>query len=86
MIRSGKYKLSYSHGTPPEFEMYDLEADPGEFDNLADDPDLREARNSLLARILEKWRDADAMDTAIRQSQKSRFLMRGTMSMEDVDF
>jgi len=86
MIRSGKYKLSYNHGIPPEFEMYDLEADPGEFDNIAEDPDLREARNSLLGRILEKWGDVDAMDTAIRQSQKSRFLMRETMVMDDVDF
>ncbi|MCH8816902.1 MAG: sulfatase-like hydrolase/transferase [Chloroflexi bacterium] len=85
MIRSGKYKLSYNHGSPPEFELYDLEADPGEFDNRADDPALRDVRDRLLARILDKWGDADAMDAEIRASQKARLLMREVMTA-DRDF
>ncbi|MCH8236212.1 MAG: sulfatase-like hydrolase/transferase, partial [Chloroflexi bacterium] len=85
MIRSGKYKLSYNHGSPPEYELYDLEADPGEFDNRADDPALRDVRDRLLARILDKWGDADAMDAEIRASQKARLLMREVMTA-DRDF
>ena len=86
MTGSGKEKRSYSHGQPPEFELYDLETDPGEFDNRADDPALRDVRDRLLARILDKWGDADAMDAEIRASQKARFLMREVMSADDRDF
>ena len=86
MLREGKYKLSYNHGDPPEFELYDLESDPGEFDNRADDPALREVRDHLLARILDKWGDADAMDAEIRASQKARYLMREVMTAGDRDF
>lgn len=86
MIRRGQFKLSYNHGEPQEFELYDLESDPGEFDNRADDPALAEVKADLLSRILEKWGDAAAMDDEIRYSQRARFLMRETMSMQDVDF
>ncbi|MQG67192.1 MAG: DUF4976 domain-containing protein [SAR202 cluster bacterium] len=89
MVRHGQYKLSYNHGVPPEFELYDLIADPGEFDNRADDPALSDVKQLLLARIMQKWDargGADALDAEIRGSQKARYLMRETMSMEDVDF
>ena len=39
MIRMGKYKYVYhtpaDAGHPAERELYDLQSDPGEFDNLA---------------------------------------------------
>ena len=40
---------------PPEFELYDLEADPWEFRNLSGDPEHAEALQRLQA-ALEEWR------------------------------
>ncbi len=40
---------------PPKFELYDLEEDPHEFHNLAEDPDYREIRSDLEKR-LDTWR------------------------------
>jgi hypothetical protein len=34
---------------------------------IIDDPDLLEVRNSLLARILDNWVDADAMDAELEK-------------------
>ena len=39
---------------PPEWELYDLQADPIEFDNRADDASLAEVRSRLQA-SLEEW-------------------------------
>lgn len=40
---------------PPRYELYDLESDPHEFRNLADDPAHREPRDELVA-ALDAWR------------------------------
>nr|WKN35166.1 sulfatase [Tunicatimonas sp. TK19036] len=39
----------------PEFELFDLQEDPYEMHNLADDPDYQEVKETLLAE-LNKWR------------------------------
>lgn len=41
---------------PPRYELYDLEADPHEFRNLADDP-AHEATRAELAAALTAWRE-----------------------------
>lgn len=40
---------------PPRYELYDLDADPGEFRNRADDPACRAERDRLAA-ALDAWR------------------------------
>ena len=47
MLRNRRYKLSVYHGHGLG-ELYDLEKDPNEFDNLWDDPDHQAVKAELL--------------------------------------
>jgi arylsulfatase A-like enzyme len=47
----GRYRLSVFHGTGWG-ELYDLESDPGEFDNLWDDPAHAKTRATMTERLL----------------------------------
>jgi len=76
MIRKGNWKLFYTHGDPPEIELYDLAADPGEVINLADDPAYADIRQRLISRILKIWGDPDQMHREIVASQNMRYLIR----------
>ena len=79
MLREGRWKLIYGHGDPPETELYNLETDPGEFRNLADDGVHAAVQRRLAAKVMDAWGDADALDRRIRDSQRSRLLIRQVM-------
>ena len=69
MIRSGKWKLIYYHGHQPQ--LFDLEADPREINDLADDPGYRDIRDGLTARILADWNpETISADMAARRQSK----------------
>jgi arylsulfatase A-like enzyme len=53
MIRSGGLKLNYYHGQRPE--LYDMERDPAEQHDRADDPAYAADRARLEARVLADW-------------------------------
>jgi len=79
MIRQGKWKLCYSHGSPPDIELYNLESDPGEFENLAGNPDHTDIQSKLLSRVMEIWVDPDVMTDEIESGQQSRLLIRDVL-------
>ena len=80
MLRQGRWKLAYSHhADSPDVELYNLEADPGEFVNLADDGVNAAVQRRMTDRIMEIWGDADGLDRQIRDSQRGRALIRGVM-------
>lgn len=56
MIRTPRFKYVYNEGDVPE--LYDLEADPGEFINQADSSDLSHVRKRLHEQLLA-WYDPD---------------------------
>ncbi|MET3520590.1 choline-sulfatase [Mesorhizobium abyssinicae] len=71
-IRDGKYKFVHCELDPPQ--LFDLEADPLERDNLADDP----ANAALVAAFMDKVRarwDMAAFDAAVRESQARRWVV-----------
>jgi arylsulfatase A-like enzyme len=81
MLRQGQWKLCYGHGEPPEFELYNLASDPGEFENLAGRPMYREVQSRLLRRTSELW-DGDRVTQNVLRSQRERALIRGVACEE----
>ena len=58
MARQGRYKYNYIHGYDPQ--LFDLEADPGEVDDLAARPDaahVLDVNRRYLARWVEQTGD-----------------------------
>ena len=69
MVRRGRYKLMESNGFP--VRLYDLESDPGEWDDLAGDPAHAAVRDQLHA-ALESTFDLDAIERDLRAGLERR--------------
>jgi choline-sulfatase len=69
MIRRGTQKIIWSEPDPPL--LFDLEQDPDELDNLAEQPAYAERVQAFEAEVRERW-DPQALYQAILASQKSR--------------
>jgi N-sulfoglucosamine sulfohydrolase len=57
---------------PPAFELYDLEEDPGEFNNLMGNPDYREVGRALLEQLLI-WREDGVCDPFLDKNYLQAF-------------
>lgn len=69
MLRKGQYKYVYYPDNPDQ--QFNVEADPDETTNLADDSSLEAIRDDL-ASELRGVADADAVDRRARRDQKRR--------------
>lgn len=59
-IRTDRYKLiQYYESNPPEYELYDLEADPGELHNLAGNDSYSKLQAQLLSRMEELRKEVE---------------------------
>lgn len=67
MIRAGRWKLNYYHGTRPQ--LFDLEADPNEMNDLAEAPATAALRDDLVRRVLAGW---DPEKIARRMARRRR--------------
>ena len=72
MLRKGQYKYNYSLGDPPE--LYDINEDPGEFHNLANESRYQTICRELEAELLAEW-DPVEIEKQVRESQKARILI-----------
>ncbi len=71
-IREGKWK--YIHCMLDPDLLYDLDTDPLELTNLADDPDFTEVVALFRRKREERW-DMGAFDAAVRESQARRWVV-----------
>jgi len=72
MLRWGKYKLNWLVGYEPE--LFDMEADPGEFENLAARPEHKETLERLKQKLFEGWDPAET-EARVRRNQQDRLLI-----------
>jgi len=73
---------------PPPYELYDLQADPYEFRNLADDPDHARTRDRLIGK-LENWQEetGDALrDPTVARRLFDLIMKAGTGKRKALDY
>ena len=78
MVREGRYKYVYIHGY--ESQLFDLEVDPGEWRNLARQPEYAETEAHLKGLIFSHF-DPDTIDVAVTESVRRRWLVMKAMEL-----
>lgn len=73
MARQGCYKYNYIHGY--DDQLFDVDADPGEWSNLAEDPAHKDTADRLRGAILKEF-DPDWMEQENLESLYRRQLVR----------
>ncbi len=71
-IRKGRYKFNFCELDPPQ--LFDLEADPDELDNLADDSAHAAIAAGFLHQVRSDW-DMARFDAEVRDSQARRWVV-----------
>ena len=77
MIRRGAYKFIHSPVDPDQ--LFDLESDPSEHDNLADNPSRAALVADFRAEVGKRW-DLAELDARVRDSQRRRRLVDAALS------
>jgi choline-sulfatase len=77
MIRRGAYKFIHSPVDPDQ--LFNLESDPGERDNLADNPSHATVLTGFRAEVAKRWSLAE-LDARVRDSQRRRRLVDAALS------
>lgn len=72
MYKRDHYKLNWYHGEEPE--LFDLEKDPGEFRNVASDPEYAEVFERLKSELMARWDPEEIGERVLRSQERRRFL------------
>lgn len=76
MIRRGPYKLNIYHGQ--RSELFNLDADPQEFDDLIDNPDYADVVEQLTVLAQEDWDGQAIYDRVVRSHQERLITAKGS--------
>ena len=80
MIRKGQYKYVYIRNE--DGQLFDLEQDPGEWNNLCGNPAYREVELELRSRILDTF-DPDAIEDELQMSLLNRAVVKQTTQVNE---
>nr|XP_061809054.1 LOW QUALITY PROTEIN: choline-sulfatase-like [Nerophis lumbriciformis] len=72
MIRREHYKYIFCENDPAQ--LYDLDADPEERDNLATKPEFAELAENFRQEVFQRWNPADIKQVVIADQDKRRLL------------
>ncbi len=75
MVRRGPYKLNHYHGE--RSELYNLETDPNEFEDLIDKPEHATVIRELTEIALDGWDGQAICDRVIRSQQERLITAKG---------
>lgn len=75
-LRLGKYKYIYVHSTPAQ--LFDMESDPFEQNNLSGHPDMKAVEDDLAALVPDEWKDG-SLEQRILADQSNRLLIKAAM-------
>jgi len=78
MIRRGRYKYIHCEVDPPQ--LYDLEADPEELENLAAGPGHADIAAGFAAEVAERWDLARIRSEVIASQRRRRLVGRALMT------
>ena len=67
-VRSGKYKYIHYYGLWTQNELYDLEKDPGEMQNLIEDEQYREMTKNFSAEIFDWLQRTNGMQIPLKRN------------------
>ncbi len=81
MVRQGRYKYIYIHGY--DTQLFDLEADLGEWNNLAGQPELQLVEQRLRELILERF-DPERIAADGAASVRKRLVVRQALQRNDI--
>ena len=76
MVRKDKWKLIYEYGNKPELELYNLNEDPNEYNNLSIKPEFKGIIKDLASKLLNLWGDPDKLKNKIIYDQNIRSIIR----------
>jgi choline-sulfatase len=77
MIRRGQFKFIHSPVDPDQ--LFNLSHDPGERDNLSEDPTFAAVVAGFRAEVGKRW-DLDELDARVRSSQRQRRFVDAALS------
>ncbi|WP_353809715.1 sulfatase-like hydrolase/transferase [Agromyces sp. SYSU T00194] len=72
MVRRDRWKLTYYHGAP--LQLFDLDTDPHERIDLADDPAHADTRGEMLALLFQDW-DPDEIAGEMQQHLEEQAIL-----------